>query len=57
MENALVDDFRRNLGRGNASLLIQLDLSAAFTAVDHGIFLELLVELGMDRAVLGPFHT
>ena len=41
-ETALVtlqDDFLREADRGNMSLLVLLDISAAFDTTDHGILL------------------
>ncbi|KAF7234895.1 hypothetical protein EYD10_18221 [Varanus komodoensis] len=44
---ALYDDLRRKRERGSASVLVLLDLSAAFNTIDHGIFLDRLAGLGV----------
>uniref|UniRef100_A0A803TE01 ribonuclease H n=1 Tax=Anolis carolinensis TaxID=28377 RepID=A0A803TE01_ANOCA len=49
---ALVDDLRRELDKGSVSLLVLLDLSAAFDNVDHGILLGRLAGLGIGGTVL-----
>ncbi|XP_067320839.1 uncharacterized protein [Anolis sagrei] len=49
---ALVDDLRRELDRGSVSLLVLLDLSAAFDTVDHGILLGRLAEMGLGGTAL-----
>uniref|UniRef100_A0A8D2J9T3 Reverse transcriptase domain-containing protein n=1 Tax=Varanus komodoensis TaxID=61221 RepID=A0A8D2J9T3_VARKO len=49
-ESALVtlyDDLCRERDRGSASLLVLLELSAAFDTIDHGIFLDRLAGLGV----------
>ncbi|XP_061469317.1 uncharacterized protein LOC133378496 isoform X1 [Rhineura floridana] len=44
---ALVDDLRKELDRGRMSLLVLLDLSAAFDMIDHDILLGRLSEMGL----------
>ncbi|KAF7243518.1 putative RNA-directed DNA polymerase from transposon BS, partial [Varanus komodoensis] len=44
---ALYDDLRRERDRGSASLLVLLDLPAAFDTIDHGILLNRLAGLGV----------
>ena len=43
---ALMDDLMREADGGNMSLLVLLDISAAFDTIDHGILLGRLSELG-----------
>uniref|UniRef100_A0A803U1N2 Reverse transcriptase domain-containing protein n=1 Tax=Anolis carolinensis TaxID=28377 RepID=A0A803U1N2_ANOCA len=54
---ALVDDLRRELDRGSVSLLVLLDLSAAFDTVDHGILLGRLAGMGLGGTVLQWLHS
>nr|GFC52549.1 hypothetical protein [Tanacetum cinerariifolium] len=54
---ALVDDLRRGLDRGSASLLVLLDLSAAFDTIDHGVLLGRLAGLGLGGTVLRWFRS
>ncbi|XP_062818981.1 probable RNA-directed DNA polymerase from transposon BS isoform X1 [Anolis carolinensis] len=49
---ALVDDLRRELDRGSASLLVLLDISAAFDTIDHGILLGRLSGMGLGGIAL-----
>ena len=44
---ALYDDLLREADRGKTSLLVLLDILAAFDTVDHGILLGRLSELGI----------
>uniref|UniRef100_A0A8D2J3D3 Reverse transcriptase domain-containing protein n=1 Tax=Varanus komodoensis TaxID=61221 RepID=A0A8D2J3D3_VARKO len=44
---ALYDDLYRERDRGSTSLLVLLDLSAAFDTIDHGILLDRLAGLGV----------
>ncbi|KAF7237689.1 Patatin-like phospholipase domain-containing protein 2 [Varanus komodoensis] len=53
---ALYDDLCREKDRGSASLLVFLDLSAAFDTIDHGILLDRLAGLGVGTA-LQWFHS
>ena len=48
----LLDDLLRETDRGKMSLLILLDISAAFHNVNHGILLERLSELGIRGLAL-----
>uniref|UniRef100_A0A803THC7 Reverse transcriptase domain-containing protein n=1 Tax=Anolis carolinensis TaxID=28377 RepID=A0A803THC7_ANOCA len=48
----LVDDLRRELDRGSVSLLVLLDLSAAFDTVNHGILLGRHARMGLRGTFL-----
>ncbi|KAF7235047.1 Vomeronasal type-2 receptor 26 [Varanus komodoensis] len=52
---ALYDDLCREKDRGSASLLLLLDLSAAFDTIDHGILLDRLAGLGVGGTALQWF--
>ncbi|KAF7249944.1 Succinate--CoA ligase [GDP-forming] subunit beta, mitochondrial [Varanus komodoensis] len=54
---ALYDDLCREKDRGNASLLVLLDLSAAFDTIDHGILLDRLAGLGVGGTALQWFRS
>ncbi|XP_070800657.1 uncharacterized protein, partial [Pituophis catenifer annectens] len=54
---ALVDDLWRARDRGCSSVLVLLDLSAAFDTIDHGIMLHRLEELGVGGTVLRWFSS
>ncbi|KAF7244356.1 LINE-1 retrotransposable element ORF2 protein [Varanus komodoensis] len=54
---ALYDDLCRERDRGSASLLVLLDLSAAFDAIDHGILLDRLAGLGVGGTALQWFRS
>ncbi|KAF7249994.1 putative RNA-directed DNA polymerase from transposon BS [Varanus komodoensis] len=54
---ALYDDLCREKNRGSASLLVLLDLSAAFDTIDHGILLDRLVGLGVGGTALQWFRS
>ncbi|KAF7247959.1 putative RNA-directed DNA polymerase from transposon BS [Varanus komodoensis] len=54
---ALYDDLCREKDRGSASLLVLLDLSAAFDTIDHGILLDRLAGLGVRGTALQWFHS
>uniref|UniRef100_A0A8D2L0K3 Reverse transcriptase domain-containing protein n=1 Tax=Varanus komodoensis TaxID=61221 RepID=A0A8D2L0K3_VARKO len=57
-ESALVtlyNDLCRERDRGSASLLVLLDLSAAFDTIDHGILLDRLAGLGVGGTALRWF--
>uniref|UniRef100_A0A8D2Q3W3 Reverse transcriptase domain-containing protein n=1 Tax=Varanus komodoensis TaxID=61221 RepID=A0A8D2Q3W3_VARKO len=59
-ESALVavyDDLCREKGRGSASLLVLLDLSAAFDTIDHAILLNRLAGLGVGGTALQWFRS
>ncbi|KAF7253384.1 hypothetical protein EYD10_00388 [Varanus komodoensis] len=59
-ESALVtlyDDLCREKDRGSASLLVLLDLSAAFDTIDHGILLDRLAGLGVGGTALQWFRS
>uniref|UniRef100_A0A803SYC2 Reverse transcriptase domain-containing protein n=1 Tax=Anolis carolinensis TaxID=28377 RepID=A0A803SYC2_ANOCA len=49
---ALVDDLRRELDRGRVTLLVLLDISAAFDTIDHGILLGRLSGMGLGGSAL-----
>uniref|UniRef100_A0A803SWN1 Reverse transcriptase domain-containing protein n=1 Tax=Anolis carolinensis TaxID=28377 RepID=A0A803SWN1_ANOCA len=49
---ALVDDLRRELDRGSVTLLVLLDISAAFDTIDHGILLRRLSGMGLGGIAL-----
>lgn len=54
----VVNDMRLNIDKGNASVLILLDLSAAFDTVDHCILINRLEKLvGLSGIVLNWFNT
>lgn len=53
----LVDDLRQEIDEGSASLLILLDLSAAFDTIGHDILLGCLTELGIGGTVLQWFRS
>ncbi|KAF7240636.1 putative RNA-directed DNA polymerase from transposon BS, partial [Varanus komodoensis] len=53
---ALYDDLCREKDRGSASLLVLLDLSAAFDTIDHGI-LDRLAGLGVGGTALQWFRS
>ena len=48
----LMDDLLREADGGNMSLLVLLDISAAFDTIDHGILLGRLSELGIGGLAL-----
>ena len=54
---ALADDLRLNIDRGHVSLLVLLDLSAAFDTIDYGILLDRLRGLGIGGTVLWWFPS
>ncbi|KAF7236005.1 Catenin delta-1, partial [Varanus komodoensis] len=54
---ALYDDLCREKDRGSASLLVLLDLSAAFDTTDHGILLDRLAGLGVGGTALQWFRS
>ncbi|KAF7234897.1 E3 ubiquitin-protein ligase TRIM21 [Varanus komodoensis] len=54
---ALYDDLCREKDRGSASLLVLLDLSAAFNTIDHGILLDRLAGLGVGGTALQWFRS
>uniref|UniRef100_A0A803TBI4 Reverse transcriptase domain-containing protein n=1 Tax=Anolis carolinensis TaxID=28377 RepID=A0A803TBI4_ANOCA len=54
---ALVNDLRRELDRGSVSLLVLLDLSAAFDTVNHGTLLGRLAGMGLGGTVLQWLHS
>ncbi|KAF7247056.1 hypothetical protein EYD10_06953 [Varanus komodoensis] len=59
-ESALVtlyDDLCRERDRRSASLLVLLDLSAAFDTINHGILLDRLVGLGVGGTALQWFRS
>uniref|UniRef100_A0A8D2Q0S4 Reverse transcriptase domain-containing protein n=1 Tax=Varanus komodoensis TaxID=61221 RepID=A0A8D2Q0S4_VARKO len=59
-ESALVslyNDLCREKDRGSASLLVLLDLSAAFDTIDHGILLDRLARLGVGGTALQCFRS
>ncbi|KAF7249722.1 RNA-directed DNA polymerase from mobile element jockey [Varanus komodoensis] len=53
---ALYDDLCRK-DRGSASLLVLLDLSAAFDTIDHGILLDRLAGVGVRGTALQWFRS
>uniref|UniRef100_A0A8D0BC31 Reverse transcriptase domain-containing protein n=1 Tax=Salvator merianae TaxID=96440 RepID=A0A8D0BC31_SALMN len=54
---ALIDDLWRARDRGYSSILVLLDLSAAFDTIDHGILLRRLEGLGVGATVLRWFSS
>ncbi|KAF7249282.1 Peroxisome proliferator-activated receptor gamma coactivator 1-beta [Varanus komodoensis] len=54
---ALYDDLCREKDRGSTSLLVFLDLSAAFDTIDHGILLDRLAGLGVGGTALQWFRS
>ncbi|KAF7254198.1 hypothetical protein EYD10_01049 [Varanus komodoensis] len=54
---ALYDDLCREKDRGSASLLVLLDLSAAFDTIDHGILLDRLAGLGVGGTAWQWFRS
>ena len=54
---ALYDDLLREADRGKLSMLVLLDISAAFDTIDHGILLGRLSELGIGGLVLACLHS
>uniref|UniRef100_A0A8C6XGB6 Reverse transcriptase domain-containing protein n=1 Tax=Naja naja TaxID=35670 RepID=A0A8C6XGB6_NAJNA len=54
---ALMDDLSRARDRGFSSVLVLLDLSAAFDTIDHGILLRRLGGLGVGGTVLRWFSS
>uniref|UniRef100_A0A8C6YD85 Reverse transcriptase domain-containing protein n=1 Tax=Naja naja TaxID=35670 RepID=A0A8C6YD85_NAJNA len=54
---ALMDDLWRARDRGFSSVLVLLDLSAAFDTIDHGILLRRLGGLGIGGTVLRWFTS
>ncbi|KAF7247602.1 Cytosolic 5'-nucleotidase 3A [Varanus komodoensis] len=54
---ALYDDLCREKDRGSASVLVLLDLSAAFDTIDHGILLDRLAGLGVGGTALQWFRS
>ncbi|KAF7243586.1 putative RNA-directed DNA polymerase from transposon BS, partial [Varanus komodoensis] len=54
---ALYDDLCRERDRGSASLLVLLDLSAAFDTIDHGILQDRLAGLGVGGTALQRFRS
>ncbi|KAF7254640.1 putative RNA-directed DNA polymerase from transposon BS [Varanus komodoensis] len=54
---ALYDDLCREKDRGSSSLLVLLDLSAAFDTIDHGILLDRLAGLGVGGTALQWFRS
>ncbi|KAF7244380.1 putative RNA-directed DNA polymerase from transposon BS [Varanus komodoensis] len=54
---ALYDDLCREKDRGSASLLVLLELSAAFDTINHGILLDRLAGLGVGGTALQWFRS
>ncbi|KAF7242950.1 putative RNA-directed DNA polymerase from transposon BS [Varanus komodoensis] len=54
---ALYDDLCRERDRGSASLLVLLDLSAAFDTIDHGILLNRIAGLGVGGTAWWWFRS
>ncbi|KAF7254600.1 putative RNA-directed DNA polymerase from transposon BS, partial [Varanus komodoensis] len=54
---ALYDDLCREKDRGSTSLLVLLDLLAAFDTIDHGILLDRLAGLGVGGTALQWFRS
>ena len=53
----LYNDLLREADRGKISLLVLLDISAAFDTIDHGILLGRLSKLGIGGLALAWFHS
>lgn len=53
----LVSDLRINSDANKASILVPLDLSAAFDTIDHHILLQRLEALGISGPVLNWFKV
>ena len=47
----LQDDLLREADRGICTLLVLLDLSAAFDTIDHGVLLDWLSEMGLGLSI------
>ena len=54
---ALFDDLCQERDRGSVTLLILLDLSAAFDTISHGVLLDRLAGLGVGGTVLWWFRS
>ena len=49
---SLLDDLRQELDRGSVSLLVLLDLSAAFNTINHGILPGHLSGMGLELSLI-----
>lgn len=56
-ETALVEKLHIHLDKGVLALLIHLDLSVAFSTVDHFVLIDCLASLGVRNTALSSCHS